>query len=358
MFERPRARLTAISIAVTSLLGVALPSSAWVGSVSASSNIQNQVNAILDELDRLEAQMDVISEDYAKALVLQESLDSEIEDAAQRVAAKEAELAGMRQDLLGVAKQAYMNGGRSNSLTALLTDVGGLNALVQREHFLAVALNAGANSSDELDALVEDIELERKSLEKKRSNAQKQAEIATGRYSKAEELAGAYQSKLSRAQAELGTALEAERQRRDELALQRSAEQSAKYQAEAAKYKVKAPSSRAGTAVKAALSQIGVPYQYARSVPGVAFDCSGLTKYAWGQAGVGLPHYSRAQYQLGPRIPVAAIQPGDLIFSRTPIGHVAIYIGNGKMVHAPRRNDVVKIGAVPWERVVGVTRPG
>jgi cell wall-associated NlpC family hydrolase len=233
-----------------------------------------------------------------------------------------------------------------------------LNALVQREHFLAVALNAGANSSDELDALVEDIELERKSLEKKRANAEKQADIATGRYSKAEELASAYQSKLSRAQAELGAALEAERQRRDELALQRSAEQSAKYQAEAAKYKVKAPSSRAGTAVKAALSQIGVPYQYARSVPGVAFDCSGLTKYAWGQAGVGLPHYSRAQFQLGPRIPVAAIQPGDLIFSRTPIGHVAIYIGNGKMVHAPRRNDVVKIGAVPWERVVGVTRPG
>ncbi|NDA03004.1 MAG: NlpC/P60 family protein, partial [Burkholderiaceae bacterium] len=47
------------------------------------------------------------------------------------------------------------------------------------------------------------------------------------------------------------------------------------------------------------------------------------------------------------------MQPGDLIFSRTPIGHVAIYIGNGKMVHAPRRGDVVKVGAVPWERVVG-----
>jgi len=154
MFRRPRARLTAISIAVCSFLGVAVPS---VAPVSASANIQNQVNAILDELDRLEAQMDIISEDYAEAIVLQESLDKEIEEAKVRVAAKEAELAGMRQDLLGVAKQAFMNGGRSNSLTALLTDVGGLNALVQREHFLAVALNAGANSSDELDALVEDI---------------------------------------------------------------------------------------------------------------------------------------------------------------------------------------------------------
>ena len=122
--------------------------------------------------------------------------------------------------------------------------------------------------------------------------------------------------------------------------------------------KVKAPSSRAGVAVQSALAQLGVPYQFARSSPGVAFDCSGLTKYAWAQAGVSLPHYSKAQYELGPRIPIQAVQPGDLIFSRTPIGHVAIYIGNGKMVHAPRRGDVVKVGAVPWERVVGITRPG
>ena len=110
--------------------------------------------------------------------------------------------------------------------------------------------------------------------------------------------------------------------------------------------------------MQAALAQIGTPYQFARSTPGVAFDCSGLTLYAWGQAGVSLPHYSRAQFQRGPKIPIAAAQPGDLIFSRTPIGHVAIYIGGGRMVHAPRRGDVVRIAPVDWGRVVGVTRPG
>ena len=356
MFERPRARLIALCIGCASLTSVAMPLTAGVH--ASSSNIQNQVNAILDELDRLEIQMDAASEKYAEAISMQDDLKVQIAEAKDRVAKKEAELAAMRRDLVKVAQQAFMNGGRSNSLTSLLTDPGGLNATVQKDHLTAVAMNAGANTTDAVDALVEDLGLERKALEKKQKAAQKIASSAQAEYHSAENLANSYQSKLNKAQNELGAALAAERARRDELALQQSAALAAKYKAEASKYKVKAPSSRAGIAVRAALSQLGVPYQYARSSPGVAFDCSGLTLYAWAQAGVSLPHYSRAQYQLGPRVPLQAIQPGDLIFSRTPIGHVAIYIGNGKMVHAPRRGDVVKVGAVPWDRVVGITRPG
>jgi len=302
--------------------------------------------------------MDTISEGYAEALSLKDDLDAEIVASKDRVTAKEAKHAGMRKDLFGVAKQAFMSGGRSNSLTSLLTDSGGLNAMVQRDHYLSIALNAGANSSDELDSLVEDLNLERKSLEKKKNAVVKQAADAASRFRASEDLANTYQSKLNAAKNELGAALKAERDRRDVVALQRSQAVSAKYQAQATNYKIKAPSSRAGIVVQAALAQIGVPYQFARSSPGVAFDCSGLTLYAWGKVGVALPHYSRAQYERGPRIPIAAVQPGDLIFSRTPIGHVSIYIGGGRMVHAPRRNDVVKIGAVDWSRVVGVTRPG
>jgi cell wall-associated NlpC family hydrolase len=356
MFARIRARLMAVLVVAGTLGGVALGGAVPVS--ASSDSIQRQVNALLDELDRLEDQMDGISEQYAEALSAQDDLIGEIEEAKVRVAAKEAELSGMRQDLYGVAKQAFMAGGRGNSLTSLLTDVGGLNAMVQREHYISVALNAGANTSDELDALVEDLNIERKSLERKKDAAKKQATVASDRFRNAEDLANAYQRKLSEAQSELGDALQAERNRRDEAALARAKSVSAKYQSQAVNYKVKAPSSRAGIAVQAALAQIGTPYQYARSSPGVAFDCSGLTLYAWGKAGVSLPHYSRAQYQRGPKIPIAAAQPGDLIFSRTPIGHVSLYIGGGRMVHAPRRGDVVRIAPVDWDRVVGVTRPG
>jgi cell wall-associated NlpC family hydrolase len=114
----------------------------------------------------------------------------------------------------------------------------------------------------------------------------------------------------------------------------------------------------AGIAVNAAMSQLGVPYVFAAESPGVAFDCSGLTKYAWGQAGVYLPHQSGAQYASIPHVTQSEIQPGDLIFYKTPIGHVAMYIGGGSLIHAPAPGDVVKIAPVNWAKVVGIGRPG
>jgi cell wall-associated NlpC family hydrolase len=114
----------------------------------------------------------------------------------------------------------------------------------------------------------------------------------------------------------------------------------------------------AGIAVNAAESQLGVPYLFAAESPGVAFDCSGLTKFAWGQAGVYLPHQSGAQFGSIPHVSQSEIQPGDLLFYRSPIGHVAMYIGGGSLIQATRPGDVVKIAAVNWAKVVGIGRPG
>ena len=127
-------------------------------------------------------------------------------------------------------------------------------------------------------------------------------------------------------------------------------------------------SSRAAVAVQAALAQQGTPYRYATSSPGVGFDCSGLTAYAWAQAGVYLPHQSRAQYAALPHVSVSEAQPGDLIFFYSPISHVAIYIGNGQAVHGGWNGTtviaglstihgypsaVVRVGAVAGERQAG-----
>jgi cell wall-associated NlpC family hydrolase len=121
---------------------------------------------------------------------------------------------------------------------------------------------------------------------------------------------------------------------------------------------IPAPSSMSGSAIAAAQSQLGVAYKFAASTPGVAFDCSGLTKYAWAQAGVSLPHQSSQQYAVTPHVPTDQAQPGDLIFYYSPIGHVAMYLGGGMLIHAPATGDVVKISPVNWSKVVGVSRPG
>jgi peptidoglycan DL-endopeptidase CwlO len=94
-----------------------------------------------------------------------------------------------------------------------------------------------------------------------------------------------------------------------------------------------APTGAAGAAVRAALAQLGDRYVPGASGPD-AFDCSGLTMYAYAAAGVTLPHSSRAQSTMGVRVSRADLQPGDLVFFYTPVSHVGIYIGNGQMVHA------------------------
>jgi cell wall-associated NlpC family hydrolase len=120
---------------------------------------------------------------------------------------------------------------------------------------------------------------------------------------------------------------------------------------------VPATSPGAATAVRAALSQLGVPYRFAAASPGVAFDCSGLTMWAWGQAGVSLPHFAAAQYAMLPHVPRDELQPGDLVFFYSDVSHVGIYIGNGQFVHAPRTGDVVKISPLVGRNFVGAARP-
>jgi cell wall-associated NlpC family hydrolase len=119
-----------------------------------------------------------------------------------------------------------------------------------------------------------------------------------------------------------------------------------------------APSPKAATAVAAALSQLGVPYQPYALSPGVAFDCSGLTAWAWAQAGVSLPHQSAMQFASLPHVAAADARPGDLLFYHSPVSHVTMYLGNGMQVQAPRPNSVIQVGPVPWSKVVGVGRPG
>jgi cell wall-associated NlpC family hydrolase len=94
-----------------------------------------------------------------------------------------------------------------------------------------------------------------------------------------------------------------------------------------------APGSAVAVAIEVALSKVGARYVSGGSGPEV-FDCSGLTSYAYAAAGVALPHSSRAQSELGRRVGRAELQPGDLVFYYSPISHVALYIGNGQIVHA------------------------
>jgi cell wall-associated NlpC family hydrolase/uncharacterized protein YukE len=120
---------------------------------------------------------------------------------------------------------------------------------------------------------------------------------------------------------------------------------------------VAAPNARAATAVRAALSQLGVPYVYGGENPGHAFDCSGLTSWAYRKAGIILPHYASSQ-RIGGTVSEKDLRPGDLVvFS----GHVTMYIGKGHVVAAPHTGTDVQIEplftSIPGDPFLGFYRP-
>jgi peptidoglycan DL-endopeptidase CwlO len=104
-------------------------------------------------------------------------------------------------------------------------------------------------------------------------------------------------------------------------------------------------SSAGVTALAFAKAAIGKPYRYGAAGPN-AFDCSGLVMSAFKKAGVRLPRTSAAQSRVGTPVRRDRLQPGDLLFFYTPVSHVGIYLGGGKMVHASRSGQPVKISRI------------
>ncbi|PZM95588.1 MAG: glycoside hydrolase [Actinobacteria bacterium] len=117
------------------------------------------------------------------------------------------------------------------------------------------------------------------------------------------------------------------------------------------------PGGKAGIAVKTACAQIGKPYVWGATGPN-AFDCSGLTQYAWAAAGVYLTHYTGAQWNEGTPVSRSEARPGDLVFFRADLSHVGIYVGNNLMVHAPTTGDVVRMASIDSMPIAGFRRPG
>jgi cell wall-associated NlpC family hydrolase len=94
--------------------------------------------------------------------------------------------------------------------------------------------------------------------------------------------------------------------------------------------------------VKFARHLLGVRYSYGGTSPRTGFDCSGFTRYVYAHFGVSLPHYSVSQYYRGRRVSLAGLRPGDLLFF-DGLGHVGMYIGNGRFIHAPHTGTRVSI---------------
>jgi cell wall-associated NlpC family hydrolase len=398
------------ALLLSSTLAVAAPMVFPEVARAAVGDQRREVERIVDELDRLHTQADILAEDYAEAVDRKNQLDQEVAAAAERVAAKEAELNALRGDLAEVAVRSFTGGG-ADVLGPLFSDAASYSESLRRDQYSRVALSVGTVTTDDLDEFIDDLNDERDALAAKRREVEQLTVTINQKQEQTDELTDQYIARRQQAESRLGQLIEEEEQRRADEAFARLQAELAAQQAAAAAASnssgggggtasggggtstgggtssgtgdgggstssggsggtstpvpkpppvtdYPAVSGLAGIAIDAALGQQGVAYKYATSKPGVSFDCSGLTHYAWGVAGVYLPRNSRAQAAATPRVPSAAAQPGDLIFYYSPISHVGIYLGGGRLVHAPNSGTVVKVANVSWGKVTAVGRPG
>ncbi|MFD8548539.1 NlpC/P60 family protein [Streptomyces sp. NPDC059649] len=116
-------------------------------------------------------------------------------------------------------------------------------------------------------------------------------------------------------------------------------------------------STKAQQALAFARAQIGKPYVWGATGPS-SYDCSGLTQAAWKAAGVDLPRTTWDQVKVGQRVATKDLQPGDLVFFFDDISHVGMYIGGGKMIHAPHPGANVREESIYYMPIYGSVRPG
>ena len=353
-------------------------------SASGVDEAQSQVDQVLDELENLRDQMGQIDEDYSGALDRQDVLVVEIEASQARIDELTAELGDVELVLQQIAVNRF-TGGDSLSLSPIFSDAATYSAAQQRAALGAIAIDTGEGDVDGLQALVDDLAAERANLQRKRDEQASLIATLTQKQLDFEALEQTYVAKEAAARANLGDALQAAEEARAAAAVAK-APASTSYNsgsgttaaprgggdtgagtdtgdsdpapAEVPVNSAPPVSGKAGIAVAAAWTAIGTPYKFAGETPGVAFDCSGLTKWAWGRAGVSMPHQSGAQFASFPHVSQAEAQPGDLIFYYSPIGHVGIYIGGGQMIHAANTGTTVTVATVHWNKVAGVARPG
>jgi cell wall-associated NlpC family hydrolase len=309
-------------------------------------------------VDKLHDQASEANERYNAAAETLTEIERRLTAAERDAKRQEARVKELTAEMGGFAAATYRAGGLDPTVQAMLAD--------NPDDFLVRSSVIDAFATQQAEQLTA-VATERQQLEQKRlivdEERSRQAAIKavlTAEKKKVESLLAEQEELLAKLTAEEKARLAREREKarlaalaeRDEAA-ERISRGTSNTSRESPSPNVPA-SGRAAIAVKAALSKIGAPYVYGTAGPNT-FDCSGFTSWAWAKAGVSLSRSSRAQASQGTRVSVSQLQPGDILFYDSPVSHVAMYIGDGMVVHASNpRTDVT---TAPMYQAGGSAKP-
>jgi cell wall-associated NlpC family hydrolase len=318
-----RARVTVLTTAAAAAV---VMSSQAANAAPSEKPSKDEVKA---KVDKLYEQAEQATEKYNGAKEKQEKLQKEISTIQDNVAKGQQELNELRDGLGSMASAQYRSGGIDPSVQLFLS--------ADPDDYLDKASTLDQLSTQQVDALKE-IQEKQRELAQQRSEASEKLKDLSATRTELGNKKKEVQGKLSSAQKLLNTLTAAEKQQlaQEESRATRASER------EALDVKVPAGSGRAAAAFAAAQSKLGTPYVYGATGPS-SFDCSGLTSWAYAQAGVHISRTSEAQTGDGTRIySVSQLKVGDLVFFFNDLHHVGLYAGNGQIIHAPRTGTVVR----------------
>jgi cell wall-associated NlpC family hydrolase len=350
------------------LVGIALlsaPLLTTAGSASPLDDKKAEAARIAAQLEAEGERLSALDEQYNRAVLKLEQTEAALAQSQQAIESANTRFAAARTRLAKHAVDAYVHGGATSVVERIAQSDGA--DLTLRNQYMETAAAEERDAIGELKAAREDLDRMRARLDKARTEEKAAADAVAAHRREIQAANDALAATYRRVRGELAQMIAAEQARAEQAARRRAqaalnASQAAQARANPRASTPRAPTtappvgSGAAHAVAVARAQIGKPYRWAASGPD-AFDCSGLTMYAWRAAGVSLPHSTYAQWDATPHIPMSALQPGDLVYFRN-LNHMAIYSGNGMMIEAPHTGAYVREVSLRTHDFYGASRPG
>lgn len=333
------------SRARATLFGAAATAAATVGitAATASADPRPSKEEVQERVDELYEEAEEVTEQYNGTREQQERLQEQVNELQDSTARAQQELNELRATLGSFASAQYRNGGLDPSVQLFLAS--DPDAYLDQ----ASTLDRISGRQAEMLRLIED---RQRTLDQQRQEASEMLAQLEDLRAELAEQKDTVQGKLAEARALLNqlteeerAALQAEEARQAQQALESSSRASRGSGHDAT------GSSWGVSALNFAAGKLGAPYVWGATGPD-SFDCSGLTSWAYAQAGVSLPRTSQAQASAGTRVGRDQLAPGDLVFYYSGLTHVGIYAGNGQIIHAPRTGSVVSyapLDAMPFQ---------
>ena len=335
------------------------------GPASADPDIQDkqaQAQAIMGELENLDASLAVSIEAYNYANVQLDRIDGELDVNARHLVAARKSLNVAQARIAKRLRDIYVNGDGDTTLEVLLGSKS-LDDVIARIDAIERVSSQDSRILAEVREYRRQVHEHRDKLKDARAEqAEQVAERAAQKASieaqlaERQQLLASVKDEIERMQAE-------ERRRQAELAAQARARAAAALAAQEAaaaaaqqvatgytpaavpEYDPNLSAAKYGHVVPIALQYLGIPYVWGGASPSQGFDCSGLVSFVYAQIGVSLPHHAASIWNYGSYVPRDQLEAGDLVFFHG-LGHMGIYIGGDQFVHAPHTGDVVKISAL------------